>query len=144
MPNRTVSDIMSTDLLVLREEDNLAHIADRMQETHVHHFPVVDGDKLVGIVSHRDMLALSNSRLTRDPLHERANEALEEGHFVASVMRPVPLAVPPHTPVLEAAKVLALNRFGCLPVTEPGGKLLGMVTENDCLRLLIELLEAEK
>lgn len=140
---RTVRDIMTTDMLVLREEDSLAHVGEQMQAAHVHHFPVVDGDKLVGIISHRDVLRYSVSALTKDAVHTKANAALEEGVFVAAVMAPVPVRVTPDMPTLEAAKLLAINRFGCLPVTEPNGTLVGLVTEIDCVRLLIELLEAE-
>lgn len=141
--NRTVKDIMTTDMLVLREEDSLAHVEDQMRAHHVHHFPVVDGTKLVGMVSHRDVLKLSGSALNRDVVHTHSNEALEEGIFVASVMAQVPVRVPPDMPVLDAAKLLTINRFGCLPVTEADGTLLGLVTENDCVRLLIDILESE-
>jgi len=140
--NLKVSDIMTTDMLVLREEDNLAHVGERMHDANVHHLPVVDGDKLVGMVSQRDVLRYSVSSLTNDPVHRHTNESIEEGAFIASIMAPNPERVSPDLTVGAAAKLLLQNRIGCVPVTKDDGTLLGLVTENDCTRLLVKLLDA--
>ncbi|MFW5921065.1 MAG: CBS domain-containing protein, partial [Polyangiales bacterium] len=56
MAGYVVSDIMSRNPITLSEEDNLENIAQGMEEFHLRHLPVVDGHKLVGLVSHRDIL----------------------------------------------------------------------------------------
>lgn len=136
-----VSEIMTTDMLVLREEDNLAHVGERMHEANVHHLPVVDGDKLVGMVSQRDVLRYSVSSLTNDAVHRHTNETIEEGAFIASIMTRNPAYVSPDLRVGDAAKLLLANKIGCLPVADDEGRLLGLVTENDCTRLLVRMLD---
>lgn len=52
--------------------------------------------------------------------------------------------VRPDTPVSEAVQVLSAVRFGCLPVVDEGGVLLGIVSEVDLLRLLAGFLNLDE
>jgi CBS domain-containing membrane protein len=140
MPHRLkVSDIMTAEVITLAEDDTLADARSCMDRGHVRHLPVMRGGRLVGLVTHRDLLAASLSVFA-------ARSAEEEHRLLASI--PVrelmhdAIAIPPEMSVREAARIMLDNQFGCLPVIDETGTLLGIVTDADYLRLAVRMLEA--
>lgn len=142
MANRPqlVSEIMTRDVVTLFEEENLERLQDGMERFGFRHLPVVDGKKLVGLVTHRDLLRAAVSIL--EPGRQAREQAFTTGVFVAQLMTRDPATVRPDTPIAEAAKLLRRNKFGCLPVTEPDGTLVGIVTEADFIDLAVRFLES--
>ena len=133
----TVADIMTTGVIYLREEDNLAIISKGMERYNLRHLPVVSDNKLIGIVTHRDLLRLAVSSVELDtPEGKNRQEKLDEGTFVATIMTRDPITVGPDTPIWEAVRIIIDNKFGCLPVVDEDGKLMGIVTEHDFLKTL--------
>jgi CBS domain-containing protein len=102
------------------------------------HLPVVDGDKLVGLITHRDILRVTRSTLTGYRLEQEIDRRRQEETFVADVMTREVLTVNPDTPIKEAAKIIVENRIGCLPVVDADNRLLGILTEFDLVRLIAE------
>ena len=135
----TVADIMTDNLITLREEDNLSEIGLQMELFSLRHMPVVSNAKLVGLLTHRDVLRYSLSTLTTDPVHTAVADHKLQDTFVASIMTTDVQTVRPDTSVSRAAHMLVNNRYGCLPVTSEDGTLLGIVTEFDFLQLISEL-----
>lgn len=133
---KTVADIMTTDVLTLREEDNLLSPGSEMEEFDLRHLPVVDGERLVGLVSQTDVLRLAMSSLSRDSIHTAVDKSHREETFVASVMTRDVAVAHPDLPIPEAARRMVERKVGCLPVVDASGKLLGIVTEHDMLREL--------
>jgi CBS domain-containing protein len=122
---KTVADIMTRRVIYLREEDNLSRIVEGMEHFGLRHLPVLDGDRLVGMITHRDMLKILS-----------AAERREESTFVASIMTRDPIAVGPDTTIIEAARILIKARFGCLPVVDENRNVIGIVTEHDFMKVL--------
>jgi CBS domain-containing protein len=128
----TVSEIMQPAPVTVRADDSLDMIEDLMSLGRVRHLPVVDGERLVGVVSLRDLLAHSLTRaLDFEPRQRRVflksvgvREAMSERLFT----------VRPDDPVKKAAETMLRHRIGCLPVVDPHGALVGIVTETDLLR----------
>jgi len=143
---RSVADIMTREVPVLQEEDNVEHILQQMHRLKVRHVPVVDRGRLVGLISHHDILRFTIAQLLLDvPVprtREEYLELLEENTFVASVMTHDPVTVTPQTPIAKAAELLFQANIGCLPVVE-NGQLVGIVTETDFLGLLVRLLKVK-
>lgn len=137
---KLVVDIMSRQLTVLEEWENLLDVSRDMARGQLRHLPVVDGQKLVGLISHRDLLSFTASRLMQTAVDQARDSQLKASTFVATVMTRDVQTVLPSTPVAEAAAILAHSRFGCLPVIEPDGTLVGIVSEHDMVRLLLTLL----
>lgn len=118
---RRVADIMTTDVFTVAPDDLVDVATSVMAWKHIRHVPVEDGDgRLVGLVSHRDLL----SQLAAGPS--------ETPRAVREVMRRHPLVVAPGTACGDAIQLLRDPEVGCLPVVE-GGRLVGIVTDRDFL-----------
>lgn len=132
-----VDTIMTSPVVSLQSDHSIHFAAGLMQLSHIRHLPVVDGERLVGLVTHRDLLAAQSSVLAK-PFEPRADGALSLR--VADIMKSGVWSVQHHTPVLEAARIMSDHKVGCLPVLD-GERLVGIVTAADFLQLLVRALE---
>jgi CBS domain-containing protein len=138
---KTVGDMMTREVVTLREEQNLGQVMAGLERFGFRHLPVVDGDKLVGLVTQRDLLSASVSSL-RGSAPRALDASLQENVFIATIMNRDIDTVTPDTPIVEAARRMRDHKFGCLPVVNgPDRKLVGIITESDFLDLAINLLE---
>jgi CBS domain-containing membrane protein len=135
-----VGDIMTREVVTVREEENLKKVMEGLDRFGFRHLPVVDGDKLVGLVTQRDLLMAQVSSLVPGTARDTMESQLEENAFIASVMSRDISTVTPETPIAEAARTMRDHKYGCLPVVD-GDELVGIVTEADFLSLAIMLLE---
>jgi CBS domain-containing protein len=132
LAKRPVSEVMQREVVTLRAEDRLDLADDIMRLGRVRHMPVLDGERLVGVVSNRDLLAASLTKvLDFEPTHRRAFMRAVE---VREVMSKEVVSVAPETPVGDAARIMIERQIGCLPVVKQEGMLLGLLTETDLLR----------
>jgi acetoin utilization protein AcuB len=127
-----VQDIMQTKVATATPDTSLTKVLRLLQGRGFRHVPVVDGGKLVGIISDRDVkqsiasAAMSAEGRERDRLLER----LTAGQIMT---RPVRTIGPMFT-VEDAVKLMVIHRISAVPVTEGEG-LVGLVTETDVLHL---------
>ena len=129
---QTVGQFMTTDLFTVRPSDLVDLAASVMTWEHIRHVPVEnDEGQLVGLVSHRSLL-----RLLADGARDRDAEPIT----VARIMKATPVTATPETPTLRAMELMREHKVGCLPVLR-GGKLVGLVTEKDLIRVAALLLE---
>jgi CBS domain-containing membrane protein len=138
MEKLKVRDIMSTDLVTLKEDDDLGLAENVMRFGRIRHLPVVNKGKLVGLVTHRDILRAQVSSLAEIPLEER-NE-LKLSIPAREIMKKDIETISPDETVLDAAKILKENKYGCLPVVN-NRKLIGIITEADFIDLVIRALD---
>ena len=112
----------------------------RMRDEKVRRFPVVDDDgKLVGIVSDKDLLYAAPSPATSLSIYEL--HYLYSRITVGQVMTRKVITVEESDPIEEAARVMVDNKIGGLPVMRDG-KLVGIVTETDIFKTLMEMMGA--
>jgi CBS domain-containing protein len=133
---KTVRDIMTTEVTTLGRNDSLQLAKDIMTLGRVRHFPVIEDGKIVGVVSQRDLYKASLGSVMK--YGEKAQRAFLEGIAVKEVMAEPPITIPSHASVKEAARLMMEKKIGCLPVLE-GPKLVGIVTETDMLKLVMEM-----
>jgi CBS domain-containing membrane protein len=129
---------MSKPVFTIREDKHLRAVDEIMKWAHIRHVPVVDPQgRLVGIISHRDLLAAAVSTLA-----VKISEAERAQHLAASevrqVMRKPAATIVPTAPVQHAAHLMRSHKIGCLPVVE-GDKLVGILTEADLLGIVERL-----
>ncbi len=129
----TVASLMTTSVTTLAPNDTLADAWKLMQRARIRHLPVTDRrGKLVGLVSHRDLLAASQSSLAFRDLDDRLR--VLAWAYVADVMEMHVTTIGADEPAAEAAARMMRLKIGCLPVLGPDGRLAGIVTEEDFLR----------
>ncbi len=131
MGQTRVRDLMQEKIVTIGASDRLSTVEDIMTLGRVRHMPVVQGGKLVGVVSERDLLRASLSNLTGFDSSER--RAFLNGVEIARVMSAPPVVIEADAPIEHAALVMAERRIGCLPVMD-GQMLVGLLTETDLLR----------
>lgn len=136
-----VRDVMSTDVITLSAGQSIPLAADLMRLARIRHLPVVDDDgRLVGLVTHRDLLDARIGSLAAMPEEERSE--LELRVPVSQVMRTDVWTVTPGATALSAARMMHDHAFGCLPVLEDG-ELVGILSEADLVSLLIDSLDMD-
>jgi len=140
---RPISEVMQRDVVTLGLTESLDLAQDIMHLGRVRHMPVLEDDRLVGIVSNRDLLEASLSKALDFGASERRSflRSIE----VSDVMTRNVVTIAPETTLEQAARTLVDRQIGCLPVVGPDGTLLGLVTETDLVRatLLDEVGETE-
>lgn len=131
-----IERIMQREFASVRSDERLDFVEDVMALGRVRHLPVVDDGKLMGVVTQRDLLAASLSRVLAFDAKER--RTFLRSIDVGEVMAARPITVAPGASLAEAAALLLRHKIGCLPVVGPGGEAVGLVTETDLLRAAYE------
>jgi len=140
MPPVLVNHLMTSAVVTFFAEQSLALAEVVMRFKHFRHLPVVDDDgKLVGLVSQRDVLAAQLS--TRTTLDRGARHAIDDHVQVSEIMTRDVWTVRPEALASTAAQTLLDHKYGCLPVVDDAGKLVGIVTDRDFLRFAMKVLE---
>lgn len=135
---KIVRDVMSTNLTTLDHESRLLDAVLLMRSSGYRHIPIVNGEKLVGIVSDRDVQRASPSLLSK--ISQEEYNRIFEGTPISRIMVRDPMTVNPATPLRDAVRIVHENKFGCIPVVEGENRLVGMVTVTDLLGVLDRLL----
>ena len=132
---------MTTKVFTIQPNKRLRAVEEIMKWAHVRHVPVVDDHgRLVGIVSHRDLLGAAVSTL-----QVKISEVERTQHMAAidvqQFMHHPTATIGPDERVQRAAHLMRSRKIGCLPVLEDQ-RLVGIVTEADLLHIVEELPDA--
>lgn len=129
-----IRDIMRSPALAISANITLQDAYRIMREKGIRHLPVVEGERLVGVVTDRD-LRLATSSLAPSPFSPESR--------VSAVMSASPLTAEASDPVEDAARTMRERKIGCLPVLEDG-RVIGIVTGLDLLDALMRLTGVHK
>lgn len=135
-----VSDYMTPNPIVVEPEDPLLHAIEIIRLRGVRRLPVTVGGMLVGIVTEGDLKRAEPSTLTDSEAD--FNRVMEETPL-SRIMIQNPLTTTADAPLLEAADVLLNTKYGALPVVT-GGRVVGILTDNDLIRALVDVLREAK
>jgi len=133
---RAIGKIMTVRVVTIEMDDSLEVVRDIFKKVRFHHLLVVDNEKLVGIISDRDVLkavspyvgTMSETTRDRATLNKRAHQ----------IMSHHPVTVRSSCPLQEAAQLMLARGVSCLPVTTIHGEILGMLTWKDVLRAFLD------
>jgi CBS domain-containing protein len=126
-----VSEVMQPEFMHLSPDDGLDFVEELMNLGRVRHFPVIRDGQLVGIVSQRDLLAASLTRvLDFDGPHRRTFLGSVK---VEEVMTKDVRTVSPDATLADVARLFDRHKLGCVPVVDASGAVVGLVTETDLL-----------
>lgn len=133
-----IAELMHKDVETCRETTPAAEVFERMQRGNYRHMPVMSGKgSLVGIVSDRDL----RNVLVFVPDLQKKKEVVSSNHLtVDKIMTRKPFYLNADDTVRTAVKLMVKHKVGCLPVLDDDEKLVGILTETDMLKLLMEIL----
>ena len=133
-----VREVMSVEVLTAKPTWPIRKAWEILREGSMHCLPVSDGERLVGIITDRDLRVLataSSVALAETDYHQFLMDTMS----VEQAMTPEPRTVTPETDLKDAASIILEMRVGGLPVVEDE-KLVGIITETDLLKVLEERL----
>jgi acetoin utilization protein AcuB len=137
-----VKDWMSKDVITIDVNDCIEDAVNLLLENDNRALPVMDKDKLVGIVSDRDLKMASVSDTTSLDAHAFVH--LTSKIKVKFIMTKNPITIPFDFTVEETASVLLKHKISGAPVVNQEGKIVGTITQADLFRLIISLTGVEK
>lgn len=128
---------MKTDLVTITKNERMTVAKKILEEKNIRHLPVVEGKKLIGLVTNMDIRKAEASPATS--LEIRELHYLLDKLTVGEIMTRNVITISPDVSVEEAATILHDNKIGCLPVIEDAN-LVGIITENDVMEILINVM----
>jgi len=136
-----VGERMSQPVITLSPDLPIAEALNLMRREHIRRCPVVKDSRLLGIVSDKDLLNASPSPVS--------SLSIWEVHYllskitVSEIMTKNVLTVTEDTPIEQAARIMADNKIGGLPVMRDGA-VAGIITETDLFKVFLELMGARE
>ncbi len=120
-----VKDVMEANTYFLYEEDTVLHASKFMKEERIRNLPIVDQTKkLVGLITLREII----ETIFHNPDQISVRSAMLKQEQVTCVKS--------NTDLKDAIEIMMINRFGCLPVVDDKGKLIGIISEANLLKVL--------
>jgi CBS domain-containing protein len=136
----TVAEIMTREVITVEESDTLLNLLESMRALRFRHLPVTAGERLIGLLSERDLLRVSTSNLR--PRGATPTRELQALFRVRDIMVRDVVSVRPETSLAAAGKLMLDKRLGCLPVVDAENVLCGILTSSDFLKLMVRAARA--
>ena len=131
-----VSTIMTKNVIKLHLADDLTKAEKLFKHNKIRHIPVVDGNKIVGMLSYTDLLRISFADAVDDN-DDVVDASVYNLFTVEQVMAKKLVTISPDTTIRETAEILSTKEFHALPVCM-GDLLVGIVTTTDLIKYLID------
>jgi CBS domain-containing protein len=131
-----IRNLMTKEVITLNPSNTLYTAEKRLKKNHIRHIPVIENEKLIGLISLSDLKRVSFI----DAYSKEGTEDTPVYNLLSikDMMIKNPITVSPESTILEVSKLLASKEFHSLPVVEDE-KLVGIVTTTDLLHFFIDL-----
>jgi len=129
-------DYMTSHVVTLGPDDSLLEAHRLMGAERIRALPVVEDGQLKGIITRTDLLSNDNSRFLSRNNQEESLKVLTNS--VSQIMITNVITITPETTLLDAARLMLENKFHSLPVLDAEKKLVGILTESDLFRMVIQ------
>ena len=138
-PPKIVADLMTRKIITVEEHEPVENLEECMQRFKFRHLPVVDSEmKLVGLITHTDLLHAELGHKPDGTLAPKFDTQVQAG----TIMRKNVVVARPDYPLATACRVMLKKKLACLPVVLEDGKLVGILTDTDFVKLSLLLLES--
>ncbi len=131
---------MSSDPVTVKPDAEVSEAFFTLRSKGIRHLLVSDGERLLGIVTDRD---LRRPDLSSDPDGWNDYYRLDAGYTVSDVMTPLPQTARPCDKLTKVLGSMVDRKIGALPIVDKTGKAIGILTTHDMLRALREVLKAQ-
>lgn len=132
-----LAEVMTPHPRHVQVDQKLSDVRVALADCRMHHLPVVDGNRLVGIISVNDLIEYGFR--PRDT-HENLDAYLDEHFSIRQIMKRNPVTIPSDSTVRDAARVLSTGALHAVPVVNEAGHLVGIVTSTDLVSYLVSQL----
>ena len=130
LENKSLESIMSKPVFTLEQNTNLAEIKNNFRVHNVHHLPVMDSSKILGIVTTQDVHVA-------EIINSKIDSNFDETNIRAiDIMSNKVIAIKNSATVQDAASYFVEHRVHCLPVVDDSENLVGIVTTHDLMKLI--------
>jgi CBS domain-containing protein len=140
---KTVKDVMTRTVVVVRDSTPFKELVRRMQEHRVSAVPVVDEDgRAIGIVSEADLILKEDPFLEGGPhlfesRHHRVEREKHSAGTAGALMSSPAVTVGPDASLAEAARLMTKHAVKRLPVVGADGRVMGIVSRSDLLKVFL-------
>lgn len=135
-----VSRSMTQKVITTGSEASVFDAYEKMSQNRIRHLPVIDADdRLIGIVTDRDIRSALPYSMIKDPARTAETEKVKDLK-VKDIMTADPKTIGPHHTIQDALVLIQELRVGALPVVDKEGKLKGILSVRDLLRAFINVL----
>ena len=136
-----LSEVMTSPVISVKENAPFHEVADKIQRNKIRHLPVVDkDDRIIGLMTERDLHKIQSPRKLEDGTWYY-DPAMLDNFNLTHVMIKDPLTLHPDDSVAEAILKMVQKKYGCIPVVDQAGKLCGIVSYVDLLKLAAQIIE---
>ena len=133
-----VKNWMTTDVVSVGPDTSLLKVGKLMKDHHIRRIPVVDEKgQVIGIISDRDVRDASPSKATTLDMYEMHYLLAELK--AKNIMTAKPITVKPTDTVEQAALIMLDNKVGGLPVVDDAGKLVGIISDHDVFKAMVDI-----
>ena len=131
-----VKEVMTAHTRTVRPDQSLSDVRSIFEDEGFRHLPVMGNDRLVGMITHTDLMRVTYGAHIAEADFE-VNDLILETTTVEEAMSKHVHTIDPESDLKEAARMMKKYKIGCVPVLE-GEDLLGLVTTTDVLTAFIE------
>jgi CBS domain-containing protein len=134
MINKTIADVMTQTVICLQPRDTMDKVDQIFKTRNIHHIPVVEDQKVVGMISKSDYhQILHGFTLFKAPVSKTYNEAVLRSLLVREVMTQQVITLHPEDGLETAADHFRKNLFHAIPIVDAEGKIMGILSTYDLI-----------
>jgi acetoin utilization protein AcuB len=132
-----VKNWMNKPAITIDKQSSMHDAMTLMKKHQITLLPVMDKQRLVGVLTDRDLKKASASDATTLDMHELLY--LLSSIKVKDIMSSKPISVPPDFTIEETAELLLANKISGVPVVDNDGNVVGVITHTDLFKVIISL-----
>jgi acetoin utilization protein AcuB len=132
-----VKNWMNKPAITIDKHSSMQEAMNLMKTHRITLLPVMDKDRLIGVLTDRDLKKASASDATTLEMHELLY--LLSTIKVKDIMSPNPISVPPDFTIEETAELLLTHKISGVPVVDNDGSVVGVITHTDLFKVIISL-----
>ena len=124
--NNSITSIMSTDLITATINENIYEVIERMKVNFIRHIPIMDGNKVSGLLSKSDIIKhVMYNKTNINPLVQNKDVCIKE------IMTTKLITLTDNQTIKDAIDIFNYNSFHSIPITDIKGDLIGVVSIDD-------------
>jgi acetoin utilization protein AcuB len=131
-----IEGIMTRKIVTVELDDTLSTVKDIFDNLRFHHLLVVESEKLIGVVSDRDLLKAISPNI--GTMSETYSDEATLNKRVYQIMTRKPITLHPEDPVSAAVHLFNNNRISCIPIVDGRFRPVGILTWRDILRAIVK------